>query len=44
MEYVNEKFKEMLKINGDIFPSNTIENGPEQLEVILKLEIFEEQA
>jgi hypothetical protein len=29
MEYVNEKFKEMLKINGEIFQSNAVENGPE---------------
>jgi hypothetical protein len=35
MEYVNEKFKEMLMINGEISPSNTIENGSELLKVIL---------
>jgi hypothetical protein len=44
MEYVNEKFKEMLRINGEILPSNTDENGLELLNVILNLEIFEEQA
>jgi hypothetical protein len=44
MEYVNEKFKEMLRINGESLPSNTDENGSELLKVILNLEIFEEQA
>jgi hypothetical protein len=44
MEYVNEKFKEMLRINEESLPSNTDENGLELLKVILNLEIFEEQA
>jgi hypothetical protein len=43
MEYVNEKFKEMLRINGEILPSDTDENGAELLKVILNLETFEEQ-
>jgi hypothetical protein len=25
MEYVNEKFKEMLRINGELLPSSSIE-------------------
>ena len=44
MEYVNEKFKEILRINGNLSPPSTIEDGSELLKVILKLEIFEEQA
>jgi hypothetical protein len=44
MEYVNEKFKEMLKLNGEVLPSWAVENGSELLKIILKLEIFEEQA
>lgn len=41
MEYVNEKFKEILKINGEISPNAV--NGEELLQFILKHEIFEEQ-
>ena len=42
MEYVNEKFKEILRINGEISPS-TENVGPELLYSMLNLEIFEEQ-
>ena len=41
MEYVNEKFKEILRINGEISPSESV--GPELLYNMLNLEIFEEQ-
>jgi hypothetical protein len=41
MEYVNEKFKEILRINGEISPSSDI-NGSELLNSMIQLEIFEE--
>ena len=40
MEYVNEKFKEILRINGEISPSQNV--GQELLYTMLNLEIFEE--
>ena len=40
MEYVNEKFKEILRINGEISPSQNV--GQELLYTMLNLEIFGE--
>lgn len=31
MEYVNDKFKEILRINGQISPIDGAQNGPELL-------------
>ena len=41
MEYVNEKFKQILRINGEISPSSE-HIGSNLLSTILHLEIFEE--
>jgi hypothetical protein len=44
LEYVNEKFKELLKISGDISPNLNSDDGSEFLMRIMQLEIFEEQS
>lgn len=45
LEYVNEKFKEILKINGELSPPPSMEFPPnsEFMRVVIMLEMFEEQ-